>query len=158
MWIIIIVCLLAAPMRAQAPAATSIEESRVAAVIQNYVEARNARDPKSIEALFTADADQYTTGGEWRRGRAKVIPGTARSTNQNPGIRNIDIAAVRFITTDVAIADGAYTIAGSDVRRWTTIVLKRERDGWRIAAIRNMLPTGGAARGTGSTRTEAPRQ
>ena len=148
MWIIIIVCLLAAPMRAQAPAAASSEESRVAAVIHNYVEARNGRDPKAIEALFTADADQYTTGGEWRRGREHVIPGTARSTNQNPGIRSIAIAAVRFITTDVAIADGTYTIAGSDVRRWTTIVLKRERDEWRIAAIRNMLPTGGAARGT----------
>ncbi len=148
MWMIIIVCLLAAPMRAQAPAAASVEESRVAAVIQNYVEARNARDPKAIEALFTADADQYTTGGEWRRGRAHVIPGTARSTNQNPGIRSIAIAAVRFITPDVAIADGTYTIAGSDVRRWTTIVLKREPDKWRIAAIRNMLPTGGAARGT----------
>lgn len=148
MWMIIIVCLLAAPMRAQAPAAASIEESRVAAVIQNYVKARNARDSKAIEALFTADADQYTTGGEWRRGRAHVIPGTARSTNQNPGIRSIAIAAVRFITPDVAIADGTYTIAGSDVRRWTTIVLKREPDKWRIAAIRNMLPTGGAARGT----------
>ena len=148
MWMIIIVCLLAAPMRAQAPAAASVEESRVAAVIQNYVTARNGRDPKAIEALFTADADQYTTGGEWRRGRDHVIPGTARSSNQNPGIRSIAIAAVRFITPDVAIADGTYTIAGSDVLRWTTIVLKRERDEWRIAAIRNMLPTGGAARGT----------
>ncbi len=147
MWMIIIVCLLAAPMRAQAPAAASVEESRVAAVIQNYVKARNARDPKAIEALFTADADQYTTGGDWRRGRAQVIPGTARSTNQNPGIRSIAVAAVRFITPDVAIADGTYAIAGSDVPRWTTIVLKRERGEWRISAIRNMLPTGGAARG-----------
>jgi uncharacterized protein (TIGR02246 family) len=145
MWIIMIVCLLAAPMGAQAPAASN-EESRVAAVIENYVKARNARDPKAIEALFTADADQYTTGGEWRRGRAHVIPGTARSTNQNPGIRSIALAAVRFITPDVAIADGTYTIAGSDVPRWTTIVLKREAEEWRIAAIRNMLPTGGAAR------------
>ena len=131
-------------MRAQAPASSSVEESRVVAVIQNYVKARNARDPKAIEALFTADADQYTTAGEWRKGRAQVIPGTARSTNQNPGIRSIAIAAVRFITPDVAIADGTYTIAGSDVPRWTTIVLKREPNAWHIAAIRNMLPTGGA--------------
>ncbi len=135
-------------MRAQAPAAASVEESRVAAVIQNYVKARNARDSTALEALFTADADQYTTGGEWRRGRAHVIPGTAQSTKQNPGIRSIAIAAVRFITPDVAIADGTYTIAGSDVPRWTTIVLKHERNEWRIAAIRNMLPTGGTARAT----------
>jgi len=144
MWMIMIVCLLAAPMRAQAPAASSVDESRVVAVIQNYVKARNARDPKAIEALFTADADQYTTAGEWRRGREHVVPGTARSTNQNPGIRSIALAGVRFITPDVAIADGTYTIAGSDVPRWTTIVLKREPNEWRIAAIRNMLPTGGA--------------
>ena len=63
---------------------------------------------------------------------------------QNPGDRAIDIASVRFITHDVAIADGHYNIAGSDVPRWTTIVLKRETVAWRIAAIRNMAPTGGA--------------
>jgi hypothetical protein len=27
---------------------------------------------------------------------------------------------------------------------WATLVLARETDGWRIAAIRNMVPTGGA--------------
>lgn len=84
------------------------------------MKARNVRDPKAIEALFTADADQYTTSGEWRRGRAHVIPGTPRSTNQNPGIRSIAIAPVRFITPEVAIADGTYTIAGSDVRTHPT--------------------------------------
>ena len=64
----------------------------------------------------------------------------AASSKQNPGERGITVAAVRFITPDVAIADGPYEIAGSDARRWTTIVLRRETDGWRIAAIRNMTP------------------
>ena len=45
---------------------------------------------------------------------------------------------------DVALADGRYTqtgVAGGGNRAmWTTIVLKRGPDGWRIAAIRNMLP------------------
>jgi len=47
-------------------------------------------------------------------------------------------------TPDVAIADGNYDISGIAVRRWTTMVLKREAAGWRIAAIRNMVATGGS--------------
>jgi uncharacterized protein (TIGR02246 family) len=107
------------------------------------MDARNARDPAAVADLFTADADQYTTGGEWRRGRAEVVAGTARSTTQNPGTRSTEVAAIRFITPEVAIADGSYDITGGDLRRWTTMVLKREAGRWRIAAIRNMAPRGG---------------
>jgi hypothetical protein len=44
----------------------------------------------------------------------------------------------------VALADGRYELtglAGGESRKmWTTLVLTRGADGWRIAAIRNMLP------------------
>jgi uncharacterized protein (TIGR02246 family) len=147
MWRIIILTLIATPgLWAQAPASTA-DDTAVRALIDRYVNARDARDPAAIESLFTADADQYTTAGEWRRGRAQVVAGTAESTKQNPGDRSIDIASVRFITPDIAIADGNYNIAGSTVRRWTTIVLERETGAWRISAIRNMVPTGGPGRG-----------
>ncbi len=135
--IAIILTLLATPgMSAQAP----VDEAAIKALIQSYMDARNARDSNTIADLFTADADQYTTGGEWRRGRTDVVAGTARSTNQNPGARSTDIASIRFITPEVAIADGSYDITGGDVQRWTTMVLKREAGKWRIAAIRNMAP------------------
>jgi uncharacterized protein (TIGR02246 family) len=146
--ITIVCCLLAAPaLHAQAPVPASADETAVRTLIQNYVNARDARDPSAIEALFTADADQYTTAGEWRRGRAQVVPGTAESTKQNPGDRSITVASVRFVTPDVAIADGSYDIVGSAVKRWTTMVLEREAGVWRITAIRNMVPTG-AGRGS----------
>jgi uncharacterized protein (TIGR02246 family) len=149
MWRIIFILTLIAPpaLAAQAPGSEA-DEAAVTSLIQRYVDARDARDPSAVGALFTDDADQYTTTGAWRRGRAEVVVGTAESTKQNPGDRGIDVASVRFITPDVAIADGHYNIAGSDVRRWTTIVLKRETVGWRIAAIRNMAPTGGPNGGT----------
>lgn len=131
----------AAPVWAQAPVSGSADELAVRAVIARYVQAREARDSRAIEALFTADADQYTTGGDWRRGRAQLIDGMAASSKQNPGERGITVAAVRFVTPDVALADGAYDIAGSSARRWTTIVVARGLDGWRIAAIRNMTPS-----------------
>jgi hypothetical protein len=51
---------------------------------------------------------------------------------------------VRFPTRDLAIADGRYEItggAGADRKMWSTFVMTRTQDGWRITAIRNMLPT-----------------
>ena len=73
------------------------------------------------------------------------MPGTLESSKRNPGTRTITVQAVRFMTSDVAIVDGPYEIAGpgGTRRMWATLVLKREADGWRIAAIRNMVPTGG---------------
>ena len=115
-------------------------------LVRRYVDARDQRDPKAIDALFTDDADQYTTSGEWRRGRAQIVPGALASSSRNSGRRDITVETIRYITKDVAIADGPYVIAASatgPVRRmWTTLVLKREDGTWRIAAIRNMVPTG----------------
>jgi uncharacterized protein (TIGR02246 family) len=148
--IILLLTLLVTPrLYAQAPAAAA-DEKAVKALIQKYVDARDARDPKTIEDLFTSDADQYTTAGEWRRGRPQVVEGTAESTKQNPGDRSIDVKAIRFVTPDVAIADGYYNIKGSPVQRWTTILLKRESGVWRISAIRNMVPTGAPPTGVGT--------
>ena len=143
MWrIIFALILITAPaLGAQTPASKT-DEAAIRALVDRYVNARDARDEKAIEALFTSDADQYTTAGEWRRGRPAVVTGTAESTKQNPGDRSIDVQALRFVSPDVAMADGWYNIAGSTQKRWTTMVFKREAGTWRIAAIRNMTPTG----------------
>jgi uncharacterized protein (TIGR02246 family) len=127
---------------AQDPGTPPADDVAVKAVIRNYVNARELRDPAAIQGLFTADADQHTTSGEWRRGRAQVTSGSLASSTQNPGDRRITVETVRLITPDVAIADGPYEITtGGSVRRmWTTIVLEREAGAWRITAIRNMVP------------------
>ena len=127
---------------AQDPGMATTDDVAVKTVIRNYVNARELRDPAAIEGLFTTDADQHTTSGEWRRGRAQVTSGSLASSTQNPGDRTITVETVRLITPDVAIADGPYEITtGGSVRRmWTTIVLERERGAWRITAIRNMVP------------------
>jgi uncharacterized protein (TIGR02246 family) len=122
--------------------APSVDEQAVRAVVRQYENARERKDPKAIGALFTEDADQHTTGGEWRRGRALIVSGTLESSTRNPGPRRITIDAVRFITSELAIADGPYEIGTR--RMWTTIVVKRDAGVWRIAAIRNMVPTGQA--------------
>ena len=124
------------------PAGTAGDEAAVRAIVGRYVEARERRDPAAVGALFTADADQFNTAGEWRRGRDAIVKGTAESSARNAGTRDISLRAVRFPMPDVAIADGDYNIAGTDRRMWTTLVLTRQREGWRITAIRNSAPTG----------------
>jgi uncharacterized protein (TIGR02246 family) len=145
MWLTLLVLCLAVPAGTdvRVPAAQSSDEAAIRAVVRAYVNARELRDPAAIQALFTADADQHTTAGTWRRGRDAVIRGSMESSKQNPGERRITIETVRFITPDVAIADGPYELntVGGVRRMWTTILLERERGAWRIAAIRNMVPT-----------------
>lgn len=135
----VLVMLSAVGAWAQAPPG---DEAGVRAVIARYMDARASKDPTSIAALFTTDADQRTTSGEWRRGVDRMVTGMLQSSQQNPGGRGITVEAVRFVGPDVAIADGPYDIGG-DRRAWTTIVLRREAGRWRIAAIRNMVATGG---------------
>ena len=128
----------------QSPAPRATDDQDVRAVVDRYVGARERRDGAAIAALFTADADQFTTGGEWRRGRDAVVRGGLSSSEQTGGTRRITIRAVRFLGRDVAIADGAYELAGTrdgtTRRMWTTFVMTRVAGGWRIAAIRNASP------------------
>lgn len=126
---------------AQSPATKASDEAAVRDIVRRYTEARELSDPKAIEALFTADADQYTTSGEWRRGMSQMVKGMLETSARNPGVRVISIAAVRFVTPDVAIVDGEYK-TGTDGRLvWTTLTVKRDGRGWKIAAIRNIAPT-----------------
>ena len=118
-------------------------EAAIRELVQKYVDARETIDAKATEALFTPDADQLVSSGEWRKGRDAVVKGSMASSKQNAGKRTITVETVRFLSADVAIADGRYELAGADATRrmWATILCKRGPDGvWRIAGIRNMLP------------------
>lgn len=124
--------------------AQSGDEAAVRQVVQKYMDARDRNDPHAIEALFTSDADQLVSSGEWRKGRPEVVKGTMASSQSSGGKRTITVTSVRFLTPTVAIADGHYDLtglAGGATRNmWTSIVVTHTADGWRIAAIRNMLP------------------
>jgi uncharacterized protein (TIGR02246 family) len=118
------------------------DEAAIRAVVKEYVGARERQDPAAVGALFTNDADQLVSSGEWRKGREALVKGTLASTARG-GNRTITLETIRFPTRDVAIADGRYEItggAGGDRRMWSTFMMVRDGSAWRIAAIRNMLP------------------
>ena len=120
------------------------DQPAIRAMVQRYVDAREAEDPKAIEPLFTEDADQLVSDGTWRRGRDTLVRGMLESSSRNPAKRSITVESVRFLSPDVALVDGRYIQKGADGGKdremWTAITLKRVVGGWRIAAIRNMLP------------------
>jgi uncharacterized protein (TIGR02246 family) len=135
---------LLAPQLAQTVGGGGGDEAAVRRVVSRYVEARELSDARAVEELFTADADQLVSSGEWRKGRDAVVSGAMASSRNTGGRRTIAVESVRFVTADVAIADGRYELtglAGGAARSmWATLVLRRTEKGWRIAAIRNMLP------------------
>jgi uncharacterized protein (TIGR02246 family) len=130
------------PVFGQARPGASTDEQSVREVVRKYVDARDRKDAAAVRALFTEDADQLTSSGEWRRGREEVVKGSLASSAANSGARTITIDAVRFPATGMALADGAYTIgSGETVRNMrTSFVLVRREGAWLISAIRNMLP------------------
>jgi uncharacterized protein (TIGR02246 family) len=136
--------LVCVPVLAQGTSPAPGDEMAVREVVRKYVDAREARDPKAIEALFATDADQLVSDGAWRKGRDELVRGMLESSRKTGGRRTIDVESIRFLAPDVALVDGHYKqtglAEGKDREMWTTIILKRDPKGWRIAAIRNMLP------------------
>jgi uncharacterized protein (TIGR02246 family) len=118
--------------------AQSADENAIREVVRKYVAARDTIDPQAIQALFTADADQLVSSGEWRKGRAEVVRGTVASSKKESGKRAITLETIRFLDRDVALADGRYDLGARHM--WSTFLFKRGAGGWKIAAIRNMLP------------------
>lgn len=129
-----------APLFAQ----SSTDETAIREVVRKYAAARDAIDPKAIEALFTSDADQLVSSGEWRKGRDEVVRGTVGSSNKEAGQkRSLALESIRFLAPDVAIGDAHYDLGARHM--WSTFLFKRVSGGWRIAAIRNMLRAAPAA-------------
>lgn len=134
---LLLILALCTPLAAQPPK----DDAAIKALVQHYLTARDRDDPKAVAALFTADADQLVSTGEWRKGRDALVKGTIAST-RNGGTRTLTVESIRYLNAETAIADARYELAGASNTRhmWSTFVLSRTADGWKIAAIRNMLP------------------
>ena len=137
-------CFISAGLCLAQNSAPGNDEAPIREIVSQYVDARERIDPQAVEALFTSDADQLVSSGEWRKGRDAVVRGALASSRSTGGKRTITVEQVRFVTPDVAIADGRYELTGltggAARSMWATLVLKKTDNEWRITAIRNMLP------------------
>src|ERR1700693_2465455 len=119
------------------------DEAAVRQMVKRYADARDVSDQKAIGALFTDDADQLVSNGEWRKGRDALVRGMLSSSARETGKRVLAVESVRFVGADVAIADARYEIG--ERKMWSTFIMKRGSGGWRIQAIRNILTTAQSA-------------
>jgi len=70
-------------------------EIEVRAAVQKYVDVRGRPDPQALEHLFTADADQLVSSGEWRKGREAVVKGTIAASQRETGKRTITVESIK---------------------------------------------------------------
>ena len=137
------------PTVTQTPSAGRGDEAAIRRVVERHDAARNREDWKALGQLFREDAEQLTSAGEWRRGRAAIEKGVAQTMAgaYKGGTYVTKVEAVRMLVPTVALVDGAFEIAnigtGGSRRGYTTYVLVKANDdaGWQIAAARSMVPT-----------------
>ncbi|RIW17162.1 SgcJ/EcaC family oxidoreductase [Algoriphagus lacus] len=115
-------------------------------LINHYSEAREKQDTVLLKSILTNDVDQLVSSGEWRTGIREAVDGMLRSSTSNPGTRTLEVEKIRFLEDEIALVDCRYTIKnpnGTERNMWSTFVVLFHRKEWKIAAIRNMNPTGG---------------
>lgn len=114
-------------------------------LIDNYSQARDKKDTVLLKNILTSNVDQLVSSGEWRNGIGEAVQGMMRSSENNPGTRTLTVEKIRFFDNMNGIADARYEIKskeGTIRKMWSTFVVVNDNGKWKIAAIRNMLPTG----------------
>ena len=119
------------------------QKKDIAAVIDQYSEARERRDTGLLKKILTNDVDQLVSTGEWRNGIDASVKGMLNSSATTPGTRTLTVDKIRLFDRTTAIVDCRYDIQNTDGtarRMWSTFVLVADGEAWKISAIRNMLP------------------
>ncbi len=119
--------------------------TKIISLIEQYSEARDAKDTVLLKEILTDDIDQLVSSGEWRIGIGEAISGMMGSSTANPGERKLVVEKIRFVDDLTGIVDARYEIEspnGASRKMWSTFIVVYRDECWKISGIRNMLPTG----------------
>ncbi len=122
---------------------TRTAEQAIYKLIDDYALARETKDADLLNKILTPEIDQLVSSGTWRTGKTESMQGMMQSSTSNPGERTLTIDKIRFLDAEQAIVDCRYEINnpdGSTRKMWSTFIVTRTQDNWKITAIRNMLP------------------
>ena len=118
-------------------------KQEIYSLIDNYTKSRETQDTALLNSILTPEIDQLVSTGEWRFGKTGAMKGMMRSSESNPGKRTITIDKIRLLNPECAIVDARYEIQnvnGTARKMWSTFIVVNDKNKWKIAAIRNMLP------------------
>ena len=119
------------------------DKKSIYTLIDLYSQAREKSDTILLKEILTEDIDQLVSSGEWRDGIQVAVQGMLRSSQTNSGSRKLVVDKIRFLDSQNAITDCRYEIKnanGSERKMWSTFIVVKKKNQWKIAAIRNMLP------------------
>jgi uncharacterized protein (TIGR02246 family) len=131
---------------AQTSAHTKEDSQAILNLINSYTKSRDTKDTVLLKQILTKDIDQLVSSGIWRSGIKEAIKGMMESSVSNPGERTLHVERIRFLVEKVALVDARYEIKnpdGSIRKMWSSFMVVEDEKKWRIAAIRNMLPSSG---------------
>ncbi|MDZ4707807.1 MAG: hypothetical protein SH818_05340 [Saprospiraceae bacterium] len=129
---------------AQNKPSASKDIQAIHSLIDQYSMARDRQDTVLLKSILTTDIDQLVSSGEWRIGIGEAVSGMLQSSQGNPGSRKFIVDKIRFLDSATGITDARYEIQNPDgtIRKmWSTFIVVYQNGGWKIVAIRNMLPT-----------------
>ncbi len=129
---------------AQTSAQSKAESQEILNLINSYSKSRETKDTVLLKKILTKDIDQLVSSGEWRSGIDAAIKGMMQSSTSNPGERSLHVERIRYLSDEVALVDARYEIKnpdGSIRKMWSSFTIVDDK-GWKISAIRNMLPAG----------------
>jgi uncharacterized protein (TIGR02246 family) len=131
-------------LRAQVTIPNDKQRKEISSLIDHYSKARENGDTVLLKRILTEDVDQLVSTGEWRSGIDAAVQGMLRSSANSPGTRTLNVEKIRMLKVNCAVVDCRYEIQNPDgtIRKmWSTFIVVADKRTWKIAAIRNMLPT-----------------
>lgn len=144
--ILLFLCLLPGLAFSQIKPGQKDDAVKIHHLINHYSEAREKQDTVLLKSILTEDVDQLVSSGEWRTGIREAVDGMLRSSTSNPGTRTLEVEKIRFLEDEIALVDCRYIIKnpnGTERNMWSSFVVIFHKKEWKIAAIRNMNPSGG---------------
>jgi uncharacterized protein (TIGR02246 family) len=118
------------------------DEAALLKQAEEFVEAFHKGDAKAIAAFWTADGDYTDQTGKVFKGREGIEKQFKGFFAENKDLKlRIDIAALKFVTPDVAIEDGTTSVIAPDggppSRARYTIVHVKKDGKWLLSSVRD---------------------
>jgi uncharacterized protein (TIGR02246 family) len=128
------------------------EEKKIRELYNAFEDAWNKHKVDAMADMWALDGDHREPDGHMAKGREEV---RALFRKQHESVfkttvLDLSIEDVWFITAEVGLIDGNYSVAGAVLpdgqelparKGHLTAILMKERDTWSIAASRLMIPT-----------------
>jgi uncharacterized protein (TIGR02246 family) len=118
--------------------------AEIGALWQRYGDAIGQKDAAAVALLFADDCDGITLDGTLLKGRAEIreyYDHNLTGKYARAQITGVEFDPPRAITSDVVMINGMWTvhnIAPQPVPVRSTLVVRRDPDGWHYVAARFM--------------------